>query len=106
MKKLPISEIQDGMVLAQPVNGANGNVLLGKGSSLKASMANRLSAWGVSSVCVESSDDPDSTATPSTANGSVRERIDHMFEGRLVNSAMRTIHRATLSFHGLDDGTT
>jgi len=104
MKKIPVSEIQDGMILAQPITGSGGNVLLGTGMNLKASLGTRLNSWGISSVWIESSESPDNVTATSSISTSDKERIDTLFSGRLVNSAMRAIHRAILKHRGIDNG--
>jgi hypothetical protein len=104
MKKVPVSEIQDGMVLAQPITGPGGNVLLGIGMTLRANLSSRLTAWGIPSVWIEA-EDQEKSETSSDASGiSVRDRLDLLFKGRQVNSAMRTIFAAILKHRGIDDG--
>ncbi|HSQ42853.1 MAG TPA: hypothetical protein VLM37_11280 [Fibrobacteraceae bacterium] len=104
MKKIPVKEIQDGMVLAQPVTGAGGNILLGPGTVLKTSFATRLTSWGVAAVWIEA----DANIVSEEQNSkeiTEKERIDALFEGRLVNPAMTAIYQATLQFHGWDHAT-
>lgn len=53
MRKIPTAAIEAGMVLAKPVRGPNGNILLNAGAALQAGMANRLQSWGIPIVYVE-----------------------------------------------------
>ena len=53
MKKIPVSDIQDGMVLSREICGSSGNILLGKGVKLSTAMGRRLTNWGIPFVYVE-----------------------------------------------------
>jgi len=103
MKKIPVTEITDGMVLAQAVTGSNGNVLIGQGTVLKSSMSGRLSGWGVPSVFVESEDSQTEAPVTQPSSALARESLDNIFKGRLANSAMRAIYKAILKHRGFDD---
>jgi len=104
MKKIPVTDIQDGMILAQPVVGSAGNVLIGIGAVLRANMSTRLTGWGITTLFVESSEEeaPVTGNTPPSHN--YKESVDACFQGRLVNSAMRTIHRCVLQHRGYPNG--
>lgn len=47
MPKLPINEIEDGMLLSNPLVGATGNTLLPVGAMLKKAMITRLKTWKI-----------------------------------------------------------
>ena len=47
MKKIVVSDISDQMILAKPLVGGNGKILMAQGAELKSSMVNRLKSWGV-----------------------------------------------------------
>jgi len=100
MKKISVSDIQDGMVIAQPVIGSSGNVLIGAGSSLHANMASRLANWGISTLFIESPENEAPTVNVVTVDHGAQESLDALFQGRLVNSAMRTIYQCLLQHRG------
>jgi len=102
MKKIPVTQILDGMTLAQPVFGPGGNVLIGQGSLLKASLCGRLSSWGVTSVWIESDETELQPQVTPLSVPSAKQRIDFIFEGRLVNPAMKMIYHAILEQSGCD----
>jgi hypothetical protein len=102
MKKIAVSQILDGMILAQPVSGPGGNVLIGKGSVLKGSLGSRLSGWGVDSLWIESEESETSIEQTVPHLPSVKERIDRIFEGRLVNPAMKMIYHAIQKHSGCE----
>jgi hypothetical protein len=52
MRKISTSAIESGMVLAKPVKGPSGNVILQEGAVLQAGLATRLQSWGISIVYV------------------------------------------------------
>lgn len=104
MKKIPVTEIQDGMVLAQPVTGSAENVLMGPGTPLKASMATRLQSWGISSVWIESDGSEPASVEDQAESRSSEEKTARVFQGRLVNSAMKTIYAAILAHKGVSHG--
>lgn len=89
------------MVLAQPIMGASGNILMGPGSQLKTQMAGRLSSWGVLTLWIES----DAAEVPvadviSTENQLLLAAIESRFQGKLVNEPMRILHRAIVNHAG------
>ena len=53
MKKITSDLVEDGMVLAQEVCGASGNILLNKGTVLSQAMGRRLMNWGIPAVYIE-----------------------------------------------------
>jgi hypothetical protein len=53
MKKIPVDTIENNMILAGDICGPSGNVLLGKGTKLSATIGRRLKNWGISFVEIE-----------------------------------------------------
>jgi hypothetical protein len=101
MKKISLSELQDGMILAQPLLGKSSSVLMGPGTPLRASMAPRLSVWGVEYLIVESTDEAMLPPPNEPHHTPVAEaQLMDMFQGRLVNEPMNILYRALLRFHG------
>ncbi|MBI4576919.1 MAG: hypothetical protein HY722_11715 [Planctomycetes bacterium] len=54
MHRLPVEELKEGMILAEPILDPVGRVLLGKGEELSALYIGKLSKWGILEVQVES----------------------------------------------------
>lgn len=99
MKKIIVDEIENGMVLAKDVNGASGNALLGKGTTLSATMGRRLKNWGIPFVYVDGEEE---NHEESTENGISPEEIKSIlskrFEGVLKIPRMADIFDAVLQF--------
>lgn len=89
------------MILAQPVIGTTGNVLVGPGSVLKTSMGARLQGWGIPVIWIESDEAETNTSANTGTSPNSTEQIDKLFQGRLVNSAMRTIYSAIVKYKGV-----
>lgn len=94
MKKIPVEQIADGMVLAQPVTGPSGNVLLAAGAQLKASLAGRLSGYGVQNIFIEG--EGDQIATPENFTEDIEARLQGIFTGKLNNPHMQMIFEMVL----------
>ncbi len=97
MKQIPLESVQDGMILAQPIVGTGGNILMGPGSVLKVQMATRLKTWGVQSVWIEASD---AESMPSEENiaqkDELREKVEKRFHGKCVNGPMQVLYESIL----------
>ncbi len=93
MRKVLLQDVEDGMVLAKPLTGSSGNVLMGKGIALKASIVPRLAAWGVTSVMIEGEPGPDEVAQAMGENP-INATLDKIFEGKLVNRPMEIIFQS------------
>lgn len=101
MKKIPLSKITDDMILAQPIIGASGNILMSPGNKLKTLMANRLEAWGVHEVWVESELQTDDVQDQVIVdNSSIFKAVEQRFMGRLVSQPMQILYSAILKHLG------
>lgn len=88
------------MILAQPISGNAGNVLIGAGTVLKTSLCSRLQSWGVSSIWIESDGNEILPEHDSAIVANGLAQVDRVFQGRLVNSAMKTIYASILKYKG------
>ena len=97
MPKLPINEIEDGMVLANPIIGATGNILLPQGSTLKKSMTARLMTWKIHFVEIVGED--------LNNNLNPIELKDHLFKLNTSNSEHQIcILNAIVKYRTKQDG--
>ncbi|WP_428565812.1 MAG: HDOD domain-containing protein [Solidesulfovibrio sp. DCME] len=64
MAKVPIDELQPGLVLGADVCGKNGRMLLSAGTVLLPNHLRVLRIWGVSAVCLAPGGEPPATAVP------------------------------------------
>jgi len=98
MRKVPIDKIEDGMILAKPLVGTTGNILLNEGVILKGSMVSRLKNWDVPVVYVESENehavDPENTSTVAVST----TEIDEIFMDVMKNPLMKTIYEAAKDY--------
>ena len=90
MKKIAIDKIADGMILAKPVVGQSGNVLLSEGVVLSSKITSKLSSWGVAMVYVEGEDE-NSVIQASTEN--ISKELQERFGESLKYPLMKTIYR-------------
>jgi len=97
MRKVPLQEVEDGMVLATPLTGSSGNVLMGKGIVLKSSIVPRLSAWGVTHVCIEGDPLPgDILMQPGDLKA--QASLEKMFAGKTASRPMDIIFHCLLRY--------
>ncbi len=99
MRKIAIDNIEDGMVLAKPLMGSTGNILLGEGIELKQAMISRFKNWDISFVFIHSDgDEPDDpNAAPVVAISS--DQLDEVFKDVLKNPIMRIIYDAARDYN-------
>ena len=100
MRKIPTAAIEAGMVLAKPVRGPNGNILLNAGAALQSGMANRLQSWGIPVVYVEG--DPEEEGEQVSAKKVDPAEIERILTERFGDTRsdplMDMIFRATLNY--------
>ncbi|MFC1584368.1 hypothetical protein ACFL5V_02345 [Fibrobacterota bacterium] len=94
MKKIPLSEVQDGMILAKPVIGSDGKILLAEGEVLKAKMAMRLSNWGVAIAYIREEGEEGSSDEDGEQKAARLKMLENTFKGVLDNPNMKTIYVA------------
>ena len=92
MKKVSISEIKDGMVLAKPLLGSDGKILMAEGVVLKASMAMRLQNWGVILAYIEHDELKVEEQPKALEKAELLKTVEERFEDTLENINMRTLY--------------
>jgi len=90
MRKVPLPEVEDGMVLAKPLTGSSGNVLMGKGIALRTSIIPRLAAWGVTHVYIDGEPSADELAL-SQGENKIDASLEKLFVGKTENNGMKVI---------------
>ena len=99
MRKILIDKIEDDMVLAKPLVGANSNVLLSDGILLKKSMISRLKNWDIPFVYVQSdSEQPEDATIPAAVAVSTGE-LDIIFSDVIKNPIMKIIYEAAKDYN-------
>lgn len=99
MKKIPIEKIIDGMVLAEAIAETTGKVLLRKGITLQKHLVSRLSTWEIPFVYVETTiEEEKNILSEEKKKTSIYPSLEVLFEGRLVNSSMKTIYQCVKQF--------
>ncbi len=99
MKRVPIENITDKMVLAKEVCGTSGNVLLSKGTLLTASMGHRLKNWGVQFVYVDGEEEsPEKGSATTISPQEVRTQLENKFSRVIGNEIMKKIFAAVYNF--------
>ena len=83
MRRILVDAIEDGMVLAQPVEDRLGRVLLGRGDTLQARYRERLKEWGITVVLTEGDEavlsHPAAPATAPAGPGNLSKRVEARF---------------------------
>jgi hypothetical protein len=97
VRKITPKEVEDGMVLAEPLLAASGSVLMGKGATLRKSLVARLSAWGVASLAIEGEPTMEEL-TQGTGAWALKIPLDTLFAGRLVNEPMHLVYTALSNY--------
>ena len=97
MTKIPLGEIEDGMILASPLIGATGNTLLPTGTILKNAMIARLMTWKIHFV--------DIVGEELKKNLNPSELKDHLFKLNSSNSEQQIcILNAIIKYRVEQDG--
>ena len=99
MKKVPVQQIENGMIAARDVCATSGNILIGAGAKLSAALGQRLRNWGVAFVYVEGesdSEEPDACAHIPTED--FRRHLEAKFEHVLSNPIMHSLLEAVYTF--------
>lgn len=99
MKKIIVDEIENGMILAKDVNGASGNALLGKGTTLSATMGRRLKNWGIPFVYIDGEEENLEEATEDGVSPEeIKSILTERFKGVLTTPRMADIFDAVYQF--------
>ncbi len=109
MRRLPVSEMKNGMILAKEILDEKGRVLLKKGDPLREAYIHKLGDWGISEVCVETPDEdqPESadernetSATEIVVPLEITEKYERILDAKFsefpTNVMMNTIKRAAV----------
>jgi len=92
MRKIAVQQIEDDMVLTQPIIGLDGKILLQSGSKLKKSLIHRLVGWGVQSAYID--DGNQSEGKQKTNDDKRLARLDLIFKEHLENHKMLVLYQA------------
>ena len=106
MKKLTPNELEEGMVLAQPIIDHFGRVLLESGDTLKELYISKLKQWRITEVFVvdpkeESEETETEEPTPEEIvkkSKKVEETLEKRFAKRGANEYMKVIREAARQF--------
>ena len=85
MKRILISEVEDGMILAEPVCGNSGQIILQHGSTLTQSLAHRIAARGIQHVVIEGNTEETEIAqetieTDPSPENNIQKKVNAIFE--------------------------
>ena len=106
MQEIHIKSVKDGMILAESLRNAHGNLILEQGTLLTEAFAARLARLGIFTVCVEGEQEEAKAETEAEETLTVEQigevekiPLKKLFEGKLENSSMREIYDALIR-HG------
>lgn len=89
MREIRLSDLREGMVLAQDVEGDQFRIL-GGGTVLTDGRIDLLRAWKCESVFIE--DEPADAPRPDPATEASRRELSDAFKGSLSNICMKTLY--------------
>ena len=99
MRKIPVEDINSEMILARDVSSTSGNVLLGKGTALTASLGRRLKNWGIFFIYIEGEEEtPQQEHVVEISEDEVRMKLEQKFTGLLDDPIMKKLFTAVLNF--------
>jgi hypothetical protein len=105
MQQINIKSVTDGMILAEPLKNAHGGIVLGKGTVLTETFANRLSRMGFFSVYVEGEQTEAKENTSDAQAGDIQKMpLEKLFEGKLDSEFMQEIYKALLRYRESSGG--
>ena len=102
MKKVMTENLEDNMILAKPLIGQNGNVLLNEGVELKSSMADRLKRWGIAVIYVVSEESEEEKKEKDEAKNQKSQELVKIFADVIENPIMKIIF--TVSSKHISEG--
>ncbi|MFZ7125423.1 MAG: hypothetical protein ACOWWM_04620 [Desulfobacterales bacterium] len=82
MARLPIDQIQPGMVLSDPVVNREGTLLLGKGSRVSTDAIRLMKSWGIFTIAIEDGVAADAETTHperDAVQNTIAEGLDRRF---------------------------
>ena len=97
MKKVPLTDVKDGMILAKPIIGSDGKILLAEGEELKSNMASRLQNWGVMLAYIREEGEEGVLVSNEDREKRLKE-LERAFDGVLENPRMNTIYQAVRQY--------
>ncbi len=85
MKELRVGDARPGMVLAKPVLDRMGRILLQRGEELTQPIIDRLDAWGIATLGIETTEAKEGGSahdplSESQILAAIESRLDHQFE--------------------------
>jgi hypothetical protein len=99
MKKVPVENIEDAMVLARDVSATSGNILLGKGTKLNTAMGRRLKNWGIFIVYVEGEEEAtNAVEADGQSSEEIHQKLEEKFSSVMSNPAMQKIFDVVYQF--------
>ncbi len=104
MKRVPLADVEPGMILAKPVTSLAGQVIVPAGRSLDASLLARLRDMELASVHVENR--PGEEGDPVQSLAELEQALDHRFRRvagdadltrmkEIIRRQLRAMHRTT-----------
>ncbi|MGL1901757.1 MAG: hypothetical protein OCC49_06450 [Fibrobacterales bacterium] len=95
MRTIAIADINDGMILLEPVMGNSGQIILSQGTTLTKSLARRLESRGIMQITIEGDDGPSAGSdTGSVPEHSNHDTLDKRFSKKTNSLTMNTIYAA------------
>lgn len=99
MRRLPVENVEDGMVLAKDVCASSGNILVGKGAELSSSLARRLKNWGITLVYIEGEENSGSEEVKTNVSPEeIKTRLEKKFSEAIDDYKMKKIFDEVLEY--------
>jgi hypothetical protein len=99
MKKIPVDQVQDGMVLSRDICGPSGNILLSKGTVISSALGRRLKNWGIATVVVEGEEESEQQQTEINVSAEeLKSQMQNVFSDVINNQIMKKIFIAAYQY--------
>jgi len=107
MRKIPVSEVRNGMVLGREILDDRGRILLKKGDPLREGYIRKLEDWGVTEVCIAPADgeqgesddevDRENVVVPLELTEKYEKTLDEKFSDYPDNVMMNKIKKSAVN---------
>jgi hypothetical protein len=99
MKKIPVDQVQDGMILFRDICGTAGNILLSKGTVVSSALGRRLKNWGITTITVEGEEESaQEQKEVSVSEEDLKLQMQTVFSGVIDNPIMKKIFIAAYHY--------
>lgn len=99
MKKIPVDQVLDGMILFRDICGPSGNILLSKGTVITTALGRRLKNWGIAAIVIEGEEESATEQKEvSVSAEDLKTQMQAVFSSVIDNPIMKKIFIAAYQY--------